>query len=74
MEIKSEDGRNKSNPRAMLLGAGGDRISLPLLIDSSVTALADLGNCVTVVEYRGHEEKDDLRATGTFCQGCDGSF
>ena len=66
MESESEDCKNKTNPKEMLLEAG-DRISLRSLINSSVAALADLGNRVAVVEYRGHDEKDDLRAKGTIC-------
>ena len=66
MESKSEDCKNKTNLKEMLLEAG-DRVSLRSLINSSVAALADLGNRVAVVEYRGRDEKDDLRAKGTIC-------
>ena len=52
-----------ANPRKMLLEAG-DRVSLRDLINTAITSLADLGNRVAVVEYRGHDEKDDLRAKG----------
>ena len=63
MDSKSENANNKMNPREMLLEAG-DRVSLRSLINSSVNDFADLGNRVAVVEYRGHDEKDDLRAKG----------
>ena len=64
MESKAEDSRNKTKPKLMLLEAG-ERTSLRSLINSSVAALADLDNRVAVVEYRGCDEKDDLRAKGT---------
>ena len=56
-------------PKEMLLAAG-DRVSLRGLIEASVSSLADLGNRVAVVEYRGHDDKDDLRAKGSQCVGC----
>ena len=56
-------------PKEMLLAAG-DRVSLRGLIEASVSSLADLGNRVAVVEYRGHDEEDDLRAKGSRCLAC----
>ena len=62
-----------SSPRKMLLEAG-DRVSLRGLVDSAVSSLADLGNRVAVVEYRGHDEKDDLRAKGNVRDVLFGTF